>query len=56
VLAEPRSTPDGACQTVTQLLYKHGDDDITLMLARTRQYPPVDRPAGLDRNTTARSA
>ena len=36
-LAEPGSTLDGACQTVTQLLYEHGEDDITLMLARTRQ-------------------
>jgi Stage II sporulation protein E (SpoIIE)/GAF domain len=36
-LAEPGGTLDGACQTVTQLLYEHGEDDITLMLARTRQ-------------------
>jgi serine phosphatase RsbU (regulator of sigma subunit) len=36
-LAEPGSTLDGACQTVTQLLCEHGEDDITLMLARTRQ-------------------
>ena len=36
-LAEPGSTLDGACQAVTQLMYEHGEDDITLMLARTRQ-------------------
>ena len=36
-LAEPGSTLDGACQTVTQLLCEQGEDDITLMLARTRQ-------------------
>jgi serine phosphatase RsbU (regulator of sigma subunit) len=36
-LAEPGSTLDGACQTVTQLLCQQGEDDITLMLARTRQ-------------------
>jgi serine phosphatase RsbU (regulator of sigma subunit) len=36
-LAEPGSTLDGACQAVTQLMYEQGEDDITLMLARTRQ-------------------
>jgi serine phosphatase RsbU (regulator of sigma subunit) len=36
-LADPGSTLDGACQAVTRLLYEHGEDDITLMLARTRQ-------------------
>jgi hypothetical protein len=36
-LAGPGSTLDGACRTVTQLLCEHGEDDITLMLARTRQ-------------------
>jgi hypothetical protein len=36
-LAGPASTLDGACRTVTQLLCEHGEDDITLMLARTRQ-------------------
>ena len=36
-LAEPGSTLDGACRAVTRLLYEHGEDDITLMLARTRQ-------------------
>jgi len=36
-LADPASTLDGACRTVTQLLCEHGEDDITLMLARTRQ-------------------
>jgi hypothetical protein len=35
-LAAPGSTLDGACQTVTQMLREHGEDDITLMLARTR--------------------
>jgi serine phosphatase RsbU (regulator of sigma subunit) len=36
-LAEPGSTLDGACQTVTRLLCEQGEDDITLLLARTRQ-------------------
>jgi serine phosphatase RsbU (regulator of sigma subunit) len=36
-LAGPGSTLDDACRTVTQLLCEHGEDDITLMLARTRQ-------------------
>jgi serine phosphatase RsbU (regulator of sigma subunit) len=36
-LAEPGSTLDGACQTVTELLREHGEDDITLLLARSRQ-------------------
>jgi len=36
-LAGPASTLDGACRTVTQLLCEHGEDDITLMLARTRR-------------------
>ena len=34
-LAGPGSTLDSACQTVTQMLREHGEDDITLMLART---------------------
>jgi GAF domain-containing protein len=34
-LARPGSTLDGACQTVIQMLREHGEDDITLMLART---------------------
>jgi serine phosphatase RsbU (regulator of sigma subunit) len=33
-LAKPRSTLDGACKTVTRTLREHGEDDITLMLAR----------------------
>jgi serine phosphatase RsbU (regulator of sigma subunit) len=33
-LAEPGSTLDRACQTVTQLMREHGEDDITLLLAR----------------------
>ena len=36
-LAGPGSTLDDACRTVTQQLCEHGEDDITLMLARTRQ-------------------
>jgi hypothetical protein len=36
-LAHPGSTLDSACRTVTQLLREHGEDDITLLLARTRQ-------------------
>ena len=36
-LAGPASTLDGACRTVTQMLCEHGEDDITLMLARIRQ-------------------
>jgi len=36
-LAAPGSTLDGACQTVTRRLCEQGEDDITLMLARTRQ-------------------
>ena len=36
-LAQPGGTLDAACQTVTQMLREHGEDDITLMLARIRQ-------------------
>jgi serine phosphatase RsbU (regulator of sigma subunit) len=39
-LANPGGTLDAACQTVTQMLREHGEhgeDDITLMLARIRQ-------------------
>jgi len=36
-LTGPGSTLDDACRTVTQLLCEHGEDDITLMLARTCQ-------------------
>jgi len=36
-LAGPGTTLDAACQAVTQRLRAHGEDDITLMLARTRQ-------------------
>ncbi len=36
-LAEPGGTLDGACQTVTRMLREHGEDDITLMLARIRR-------------------
>ena len=36
-LAAPGSTLDGACQTVTRRLCEQGEDDIPLMLARTRQ-------------------
>ena len=36
-LTGPGSTLDDACRTVTQLLCEEGEDDITLMLARTCQ-------------------
>jgi len=35
-LTEPGSTLDRACQTVTERLREHGEDDITLLLARSR--------------------
>jgi serine phosphatase RsbU (regulator of sigma subunit) len=37
VLAQPGGALDDACQTVTQMLREHGEDDVTLMLARIRQ-------------------
>jgi serine phosphatase RsbU (regulator of sigma subunit) len=37
VLAPPGSALDDACQKVAQMLREHGEDDITLMLARIRQ-------------------
>jgi len=36
-LTEPGTTLGGACETVTQALRQHGEDDITLVLARLRQ-------------------
>ena len=36
-LAEPGSSLEAVCQAVTQRLREHGEDDITLMLARVRQ-------------------
>ncbi len=36
-LARPGSTLDDACQTVTETMREHGEDDITLVLARIRQ-------------------
>jgi serine phosphatase RsbU (regulator of sigma subunit) len=36
VLARPGNTLDDSCQKVTQMLREHGEDDITLMLARIR--------------------
>jgi serine phosphatase RsbU (regulator of sigma subunit) len=36
-LAGPRATLGSACATVTQTLRQHGEDDITLVLARIRQ-------------------
>jgi hypothetical protein len=36
-LAGPRATLEDACETVTQTLRQHGEDDITLVLARIRQ-------------------
>jgi serine phosphatase RsbU (regulator of sigma subunit) len=35
-LAQPGRMVDSACQAVTQALREHGEDDITLMLARIR--------------------
>jgi len=39
-LAGPRATLGSACATVTQTLRQHGEDDITLVLARIRQRGP----------------
>jgi GAF domain-containing protein len=36
-LAGPRATLGTACEAVTQMLRQHGEDDITLVLARIRQ-------------------
>jgi serine phosphatase RsbU (regulator of sigma subunit) len=36
-LAQPRATLGSACATVTQALRQHGENDITLVLARIRQ-------------------
>lgn len=36
VLARPGSALDDSCQKITQMLREHGEDDITLMLARIR--------------------
>jgi serine phosphatase RsbU (regulator of sigma subunit) len=36
-LARPRATLGSTCATVTQALRQHGEDDITLVLARIRQ-------------------
>jgi hypothetical protein len=35
-LAAPRATLGSTCATVTQALRHHGEDDITLVLARIR--------------------
>lgn len=43
-LAGPRAALATACETVTQALRQHGEDDITLVLARIRQ-PDDDNPA-----------
>jgi serine phosphatase RsbU (regulator of sigma subunit) len=37
VLAQSGGTLDAACQTVTEMLRDHGEDDLTLMLARIRR-------------------
>lgn len=37
VLAKPGTTLGSACESVTQALREHGEDDITLVLARIRQ-------------------
>lgn len=36
VLTRPGSTIDTACEATAQALREHGEDDITLMLARIR--------------------
>jgi stage II sporulation SpoE-like protein/GAF domain-containing protein len=36
-LADPRAALEGACKLVTEALREHGEDDITLVLARIRQ-------------------
>jgi hypothetical protein len=36
-LARPRATLGSTCATVTQTLRHHGEDDMTLVLARVRQ-------------------
>jgi len=36
-LGQPGGVLEAACQAVTQMLREHGEDDITLMLARVRQ-------------------
>jgi len=43
-LAGPRATLGSACATVTQMLRQHGEDDITLVLARIRKPDPVPGP------------
>jgi hypothetical protein len=46
-LGGPRATLGSACATVTQALRQHGEDDITLVLARIRQPRPMPaRPGG----------
>jgi serine phosphatase RsbU (regulator of sigma subunit) len=35
-LAEPSASLAGACQAITQMLHEHGEDDMTLVLARIR--------------------
>jgi serine phosphatase RsbU (regulator of sigma subunit) len=37
VLARPGGSLGGACEMVIQMLREHGEDDITLVLARIRQ-------------------
>jgi serine phosphatase RsbU (regulator of sigma subunit) len=36
-LARPGGTLDDACQLVTEMMHEHGEDDITLVLARIRR-------------------
>ena len=42
-LADPGAAIDTACHTVTEKLREHGEDDITLMLARIRHLPSLGR-------------
>jgi hypothetical protein len=35
-LAEPAASLDDACQVITQTLREHSEDDLTLVLARSR--------------------
>jgi hypothetical protein len=36
-LADRRAALEGACKLVTETMREHGEDDITLVLARIRQ-------------------
>jgi serine phosphatase RsbU (regulator of sigma subunit) len=44
-LAAPDTPLDAACKAVTRGLFKNGEDDITLVLARIRPHPPEEPPS-----------